>query len=580
MINKTLTSFEKRVLWGLFFVGIISFIFFVIFYVHMYGKSVPDYGGTYKEGVVGQPQFINPVLSDINDVNRDISELVFSGLLKYDGDGNLINDLAKDYSISEDGKIYMVNLRENVFWHDGQNFTADDVIFTIKSIQDPTLKSPLAINWYGIKIEKINDYALQFDLENPYSPFIESLTVGIIPKHIWSKIAVNNFSLSEFNLKPVGTGPYKFVSFQKEKSGMILSYDLARNERYYEKPAFIEKIIFYFFPTEDKALSELNSGMINGMSSLSIKNRDALTNSDIIINKISLFRYFAVFFNQSQNRVLSEKEVRQALGLAINKQEIIEGVFHNDAVAVNFPIPENLNITPLEYKGVMGFSQEKAASLLEKEGWKIKEGDEFRSKKLTPSITKDFLGKRPDTTVATLADFTLEIDLMIPELAEFIKIGEIIKRSWEAIGVKTNLKFIPAQTQENLQDVQQQYIRPRNYQALLFGHVFLSQPDLFSFWYSSQKKDPGLNLSLYDNKEIDKLLDDIRQTVDPKKRVLKLNNLQALILDDAPAIFLYNPYYLYPTSSQIKGIDIKNIVLPSKRFSQVENWYISTKTDF
>jgi peptide/nickel transport system substrate-binding protein len=578
MFGKVFTGPEKRVMMLLGIVAVFSFFFFAYYYLELYGKVVPAYGGTYTEGVVGQPQFVNPVLADTNDINRDLTEIVYSGLLKYDGNGKLINDLAENYNISDDGKVYTVSLKQNASWHDGEKLTADDVVFTVKTIQDPTIKSPSAINWQGVSAQKVNDYTVQFVLKDPYSPFIETLTTGIIPQHIWGAVTSSNFALSEYNLKPIGSGPYKFLSYQKESKGRIISYTLEQNDNYYEKPAYIKKLVFNFYNSEEDAIKDLNAGLIQGMSSVSIKDLDQVASPNITVHKLNLFRYFAIFFNQTENKFLADKNVREALAYSLNKKEIVNAVFSGQADIVNYPIPENL-ITPPEDLTTLGYSEDTAAKLLENSGWKIKEGESFRSKMtaLTAESQQAVSRSAKKAPEPKLEEVVLEIELTIPDLPELQKVGEIVKKHWESIGVKTNLKFVPAQKQEDLQALHQEIIRPRNYQAIIFGHVLLSEPDLFSFWYSTQKKDPGLNLSLYENKDADRLLDEIRSTIDEKKRTDKLNALQKIILKDAPAIFLYNPYYLYPTSSQIQGFDVKNIVLPAKRFTQIEDWYLTTK---
>ena len=145
----------------------------------------PDYGGSYAEGIVGSPQYINPILCQTNDTDRDISELIFSGLMKYDSQENLVPDLAERYAIGEGGKIYDFFLRKNILWHDGKPFNADDVVFTFQTIQNPNYKSPLIFNWSGVEIEKIDDWTVRFKLKNAYAPFLNSTTVGILPKHIW-----------------------------------------------------------------------------------------------------------------------------------------------------------------------------------------------------------------------------------------------------------------------------------------------------------------------------------------------------------------------------------------------------------
>ena len=263
---------------------------------------------------------------------------------------------------------------------------------------------------------------------------------------------------------------------------------------------------------------------------------------------MNLPRYFAVFFNQSKSKALSDKVVRQALNYATDKKQIIEDVLDGEGQPVDSPIPDgvwghadNLNI--------YNFDQDRAKSILEADGWKDTDNDGYREK----GIEK------------------LEIELVTTELKELQQVANILQEQWSKIGVKTDIKIM------DIGGIQQEYIRPREYQALLFGEVLGLDPDPFSFWHSSQKKDPGLNLALYDNKKVDDLLRDGRQILEPELRLKKYADFQQLVIDDDPVVFLYNPYQIYLISKKINGFENKDIVLPSKRFVDINNWYIKTQ---
>lgn len=224
-ILKVMNKKEKYLSFGSLFLAL---FFLFVFLVNLYTsqrKEVPAYGGTYSEALVGQPQFINPILA-VSDVDRDLSKLVYSGLVGYDEDGNLVMDLAESYS-TKDGKEYIFKLRRNVFWHDGKPFNVDDVVFTVNAILNPDYGSPLRSVWQGVKVEKIDDYTVKFILDNPYAMFLETLTVGILPRHIWESMNPKNIILSPINLTPVGTGPFKVDKIIKSKLGYIKSIRLS-----------------------------------------------------------------------------------------------------------------------------------------------------------------------------------------------------------------------------------------------------------------------------------------------------------------------------------------------------------------
>jgi len=516
----------------------------------------PDYGGSYTEGIVGSPQYINPILCQTNDADQDISELIFSGLMKYDSRGNLVPDLAERYAVGEGGKIYDFFLRKNVLWHDGKPFNADDVIFTFQIIQDPNYKSPLIFNWSGVEIEKIDDWTVRFKLKNAYAPFLNSATVGMLPKHIWVNMSPAEFLLAETNLKPIGTGPYKFKKFEKDRLESIKTLYLEADKNYYPGKPYIKNITFKFYINEEAMISAYNNGTIKGLGFITAQNKSQLKNYKRKLNiyPLKLPRYFAVFFNQSKSKALSDKTVRLALNYATNKQEIIDKILNGAGEIVSSSIPKGVFGYSAETK-IYDFALEHANNLLDAAGW---------SKNNETGIREKVIKKGESPT-------PLEITLITTEWPELQRVAEILQEQWTKVGAKIEVKIL------NIAEIQQDYIRPREYQALLFGEVLGAEPDPFPFWHSSQKRDPGLNLALYDNTNADKLLIEIRTIFDQEKRKEKYEEFQKLVVEDVPVVFLYNPYYLYPMSKKIKGIEIENISIPSKRFSGIENWYIETK---
>ncbi len=269
-LPETLNKKEKTYFCCLYLIFLISIGIIIQDWWFKNSAVVPKIGGKYAEALIGQPRFINPVLAPFNDVDRDVSQLIFSGLMTYDNDGKIIPDIAEGYEIKDDGKTYEVSLKRGIKWHDGKDFSAEDVIFTIKIIQDQEYMSPLRTNWQGVKIEKIDDFKIRFILTNPYSSFLENLTLGILPKHVWENIHPKNFTLADFNIKsPVGTGPYKFKNFKKNELGFIKSYSLERNPGFYRSGPYIKEITFLFFFDQEEAISAFNKKLVQGFGSLS-----------------------------------------------------------------------------------------------------------------------------------------------------------------------------------------------------------------------------------------------------------------------------------------------------------------------
>lgn len=546
-MSKFLNFREKLVVFSLVFLIFGSLVFWLS---HIYlnaTKPIPKKGGEYVEGIVGQPLYVNPLLSQTSEADSDLTGLIYKGLFKYNVDGEIENALAESYEVSEDQKKYTVHLRKNLTWHDGESLTASDVFFTTRILQDPAYKSPLRQNWQGVTVNQVDDYTLTFDINNPYFGFLNNLTVGILPKHIWGNIAPEKFSLAEYNLKPIGAGPYAFVGFQKNSSGEILSYNLKAFSGYYEGEPYISKMILNFYPDEEMMLSAYNKKEIKGIETIDPKKIDGIKNKkSTVIKEIGFPRYFSVFFNKNKNVSLASADVRKALSYAINRKEIINQILNGKGMEIYSPFLETMD----EFNGDVdkrNFDPEKAKQVLDEADWKAGD-DGIRKKK----------------------EDRLQFKIYTADWPNLVETANILAERWKEIGADVSVEILTAT------DLQQNYIRPREYDALLFGQDTNFDPDLYPFWHSSQKQDPGFNLAMLDNKDADNLLQDIRQEPDAEKRREKYKEFQKIIYDEAPALFLYSPSYLYSLSNDVKGVEVKNINSPSWRFADVNKWYIKT----
>lgn len=639
---KILTKKEKIIFSLFLFLFIVSFSFLLTSVYLKSTKIVPAEGGVFVEGVVGYPSFINPIYAAANDVDRDLTELIFSGLMKYDLEGKIVPDLAENLQISEEGKIWEISLKEKLFWSDGHCLNADDVIFTIETIQNPEIDSPLRPNWLGVKVEKISDSKVRFILSNPSGIFLENLTLKIIPKHIWENTSPQNFRLSIFkNLNPIGSGPYRLKEkLTLNEEGKIAFLNLIRNPYYYGKKPNFKKISFLFFENEEDLIKAAKEGKIDGFSLL--QDEIKITLPSYKINNFVLPRYFAVFFNLEKSKALNQKEVRQALNYGTNKKEIVEKILNNAGEIVESPIlPEVYGFKKPEK--IYQFDLEKGNELLEKAGFLktengirekiIKKEPAFQLKsnlkigastkeveELQRCLSKDkevypegeitgYFGQKTKEAVirfqekyadeilkpsgltkgtgevlkatrnklneicfqGTEEKMPLKFSLITVKQPLMLEVATFLKENWQKLGVELKVEAY------DISFLKDKIINPREYDIFLFGEVLGLIPDPFPFWHSSQKKYPGLNLSLYENKESDKLIEEARQTLDEAKRREKLEKFQEILIEDAPSVFLYNPNYLYFISNKIKGVKETIITDPSKRFINIENWYINTK---
>ena len=526
-------------------------------------NEAPDNGGSFSEAIISSPRYINPLLSQGSDADRDLTNPIYTSLSKCAPAGKLIPDLAESYSVSEDSLSYTFKIKQNTKWHDNQPLTADDVVFTINTVQNSDYNSPLRINWQGVDVTKLDDYTVLFKLKNKYAQFPNNLTLGILPRHIWSQIKPANFSLSEFNTKPIGSGPYKFSSLQKDNLGQITSYKITAFSDYLERGPHISDITFKFYPSEEKMIEAYNRGEVDSMSFVSPSNLKSVRfQSKLNVQKLNLPRYFAVFLNQNKSVILANKNVRIALNQAIDKKTLIDTVLDGNGNVIDSPMLPGILDIPASSKKY-DFDLEQAKKTLTSTGWVYSEQDKVFELP-APKTTK---------TNPNPASTKLEFTLTTSDWPELVAAANELKVQWEKFGAKVTIKTL------SLSELQQA-IKDRDYDSLLFGEILNVDPDPFSFWHSSQKRDPGLNLALFDEKNADKLLEDARQTNDPAARHQKYAQFQDIVIDQAVAVFLYSSDYIYPQSKKIKNNNTTLISSPAGRFDDIVNWYIDTKRVF
>jgi peptide/nickel transport system substrate-binding protein len=506
----------------------------------------PRRGGELHEGVIDLPRFVNPVLA-FNSADRDLVALVFSGLLRKTASGVFIPDLAESIETSEDGLEYTINLRKDATFHDGKKVTADDVVFTIKLIQDPILKSPQKIRWEGVTAEKIDDNTVLLKLRQRYGFFLENLTVGILPAHRFRNTPIEQITFHPGNLEAIGTGPFRIKEIKRRSDGSLSYVLLTPFRNYTLGEPYLSKFFIHFYSNEKALMDALKKGEVGQAIGLSAATAESLS-SFYRVETMILPRIFGLFPNQNQSAVFTDKAVIEALSLAINKKKIVNAILADFGNPIDNPVP----------RSIMGardtYSREKAEEILTRAGWVVTD-DGFRQKK----------GKTAkDTERLAFAIATADT----PDLKQT---AELIKEDLTAIGAEVTLNIF------EIGDLNQNVIRPRKYDLLLFGQVINNNGDLFSFWHSSQRKDPGLNIANYTSAKTDKLLEEMLVTLDEKERNKKIESLEEEIKKDKAAVFLYSPKLIYIVNKNIKGLNLPEIGNSPDRFSEVFKWYLDTE---
>ena len=504
----------------------------------------------YTEGVVSRNgiQNINPLFVDYNDSDREISALVFSGLMKYDPDKKAIVDDMATLSINAEKTEYTFTLRDGLKWHDGQPVTMDDVYFTFHDVvMNPFFQNGiLKVNFDGVEIKQVDQQVIKFILAKPNVFFITNLTTGILPKHILQEIDSYDLLQSEFNKLPIGTGPYMVTDPVQSFPDGRMQVVLTRSPYYYGELSEIEYMRLITYPTMDQLVEEIN--VVNGVVKVTGKYvLDFKNNDRFKLIPYELPQYMAVFMNM-ESVLLKDKDVRLALSKLVDKNSFLKDSV--DKIGVDTPLME-LNQSEWEYKA----DREEATKVLEEGGFKYGEDD------------TEHLGIRYGKD-----ERALELDLIARYYEEgseqfeaTSKAIEFLEKSWESAGFGIKVEFL------SLEDFNRR-VTSRDYDLLFVGQNLGYNLDTYSYWHSTQSSPTGQNFSNYKSFQTDTLIENIRSTFDEGLKTDELKLLAEQIKKDIPAIFLYRPRYFYAIDNKIDGLTMDNVVFPSDRYVRIGVW--------
>lgn len=517
--------------------------------------EIPQFGGELREGVVGSPRFVNPVLA-LSETDQDLTSLLYSGLMRVSSDGSLIPDLAESYEVSEDGLTYKFKIRNDATFHDGVAVSSDDIIYTINMIMDPVVKSPLRGNWEGVTLEKNSNTEITFYLPEPYSPFIYNTTLGILPKHIWQDVTPEEFAFNVHNTEPIGSGPYEIDSIRRNDSGIITLYNLQSFSDFALGRPYIKDLSITIFKNNEELLEAINNNKVQSAHTIHPSDAKKLEEGGINILSIPLPRMFGVFYNQNNAPVLSLKSLRRALDVSIDREAIVNEILNGYGSPANGVLPNSL--VPSETQVSANADSEtqtpleEAKSILTNAGWELDENGNL------------FVETKDDTFYASFSIATNNV----PEL---VAVGEKLVETWTKLGINVNLKVFETN------DITNSVIRPREFEALLFGEAVGRDLDLYAFWHSSQRNDPGLNIAGYANISTDSLLEQAREISDQEERISKYKEIESEIKNDIPVSLVYSPSLIYALDKEVKADIPSTVTIPAERFTAVHNWYIETE---
>ncbi|GAC1489707.1 MAG: peptide-binding protein [Candidatus Limnocylindrales bacterium] len=504
-------------------------------------------GGTYVEGVAGVPQYLDPLIA-ATSVDADVSRLLFTGLMRFDRGGSIVPDLAASFSVDPAGKIWTFAIRPDALWHDGVAVTADDVLYTVGLLQDRSYLGPFSDAFRGVTVSAVDAKTVRFMLPDVYAPFAGSTTVPLLPSHLLSGVSYSELSRQPFNLKPVGTGPFRFSDLDARQITLVRSDDFYRTKPERAR-AYLDRIILRFFRDQGDALAALSRGEIDGMAGLSPQDAErARSLRSVNLYSLPSNDFTALFLNVRPDRaVFRDKAVRQAVATAIDRGRVLQvAADGRGAVSDEFVPPTSWAYA----KDIQRYSYSvaDARTLLDQADWKDHDGDGIRDREGT----------------------VLKFSISTSDEPARIAAAQQIAADLLAIGIRVEVNAVP------FAELVDKVARQRTFDALLVGITVGSDPDPYAFFHSSQVKDPGDNFSGYNTLALDRALEGGRRTFDQAQRKGLYASVFQAIAADVPVVFLFNPDYLYAQNRSLNGFRVAPVTDPTQRFWNVEDWYLKT----
>ena len=544
---------SRHVRWQavLAFLGILLVIALLSYATYTYtSQEVPARGGVFIEGVAGNPQYINPILCQYNEVDRDFCALIFNGLLKLDEKGDWQPDLAESWEAGPDSDVFTFTLRSDIRWHDGLRITADDVLFTVQLMQDPDLPvlPDLANLWRSVIATKEDDRTIVFHLSQPYAAFPDYVTLrwfGVIPKHYWERYAPADIPNAQLNTQPIGSGPFKLVEIDSQHARLepVLSQ--------FEEPPYLDALEFRFFPDYPSILAAAEAGEVHGVSRILPeyqKQAEAIPDLQMFTSPMPGYTMALFNFDSSNAPFLAEQAVRQALAYGVDRDKLLTEIIPGVGLKADSPIlPGTWAYNPDIPR--YSYDPARAKQLLEDAGWVDTNNDGVREKD----------GQE------------LAFTILSDDAPHSIAISQTLVQNWARIGVKATPQPV------SFTGLVTDFLVPRDFDAALVSVELIGDPDPYPMWHSSRISPQGQNFGGWNNREADILMEQARLTGDRDERRQLYFEFQRIFATDLPAILLYYPLYTYGASTAVHDMEVGRLNEPADRFRTFAKWYINTR---
>jgi peptide/nickel transport system substrate-binding protein len=531
----------------------IALVLFVLFQVVPTPTvvTVPASGGTYVEGVLGYSETINPILSPIvlqtDPVDQDLGALVFDGLTTLDATGQVSPALAVEWEVSEDGTEYVFHLRHDVTWHDGAPFTAADVAFTVQAMQDPNYQGPAALGelWRSVTVEAPDDYTVRFTLEEPLPSFMYYTTIGLLPAHLLGTVAASDLAEDDFTTqRPVGTGMFKVENVSPDRVVLLANPD------YWGPKPNLDRLEFWFYGDWNGLLTDYERGEVQGFHPTSaLQLSDLARTPHLQLYSAESAGYGIVYLNLQRDSVafLQERDVRQALLYALDRQALIDEALGGQGIVADSPIlPINWAYDP----GVRRYlyDPERAIGLLDASGWMDSNGDRIRDKD----------------------GITMTLSLLVGDEPAMVELADKIAEQWQAIGVEAIVRSVGGAELPT-------YVHERTFDAVLVDVALPADPDPYPLWHSTQATEPGQNYAGFANEQADLVMEAGRATTDLEQRAELYHTFQKIFAEEVPSLLIYYPIYTYAVDAKVQNVQLSPLLHSSDRFRNIQQWYIGTQ---
>jgi peptide/nickel transport system substrate-binding protein len=482
------------------------------------GPPVP--GDALITGSIGEASNLIPILST-DQASSQISGMVYNGLVRYDKNLKLEGDLAESWEVANGGLVITFHLRRGVKWHDGQEFTSRDVLYTYRVTVDPKTPTAYSEDFKQVKkAEALDRYTFRVTYARPFAPGLASWGMPVLPAH---RLEGKDITKSPLVRSPIGTGPYTFKEWIPGQQITLESY-----RDYWEGAPYISRLIYRIIPDNSTMYMELKSGGIDEMG-LSPVQYQRQTETQEFKSRFNKFRYPAFSYTylgyNLRLPMFQDRRVRQAITSAIDKDEIVQGVLLGMGQKAHGPYKPGT----WAYKPNVpepGYDPAHAAALLKEAGYVMgRDG----------VLVKD--GER------------LSFTIMTNQNDERVKCALIIQQRLKQVGIEVKVRVMEwASFITN-------FIDTGRFEAVLLGWTVSQDPDIYDIWHSSKTEPKELNFIRFKNQEVDRLLDEGRSTFDVAKRRACYYKIQDILAYEQPYTFLFVPDALPVVSARFRGIE-------------------------